>query len=399
MRICVLTSSYPRWRGDPSSSFVADLVEHLQKRPGNEVTVLAPGAVGALPRERWDGAEVRRLTYFRPRRCQKLAYGEGVPWNLRRSFLAWLNVPAFLATFAWHLLVQARRADVVHAHWGVLGALAVFLRPIHKLPVAVTIHGSDLTTNIGLIRRVSRFAIRRADAVLTPSSDFRESCSAIRGEDGRCHFVAHGVCCPPEDELARLRKQRAGGAADCRIATVGRLIPQRRHDLLVRAFARVLGEFPQASLCIVGGGAQRPELETLARDLGIAERVTMAGRVPPKDVFEYLLSSDLYVSPTTVDNFGTAVVEAAAYALPVVTTSVGFPAELVVDGQTGYVVPPANEDALTDALARVLRMNPASRADMGWRMRERVVRMGLTWDISVEKMSCIFEQCITESSR
>jgi len=398
MRICVLTTSYPRWPGDPSSPFVADLVDHLQAQPDTQITVLAPATVGARPSEGWGPrAIVRRLTYFWPARLQKLAYGDGIPWNLRRSRLAWVNIPFFLAAFAWAALTEGRRADIIHAQWGVLGAVATLLRPFHRRPVAVSIPGSDLASKVSLIRRVTHLAIRRADAVMTPSTDFWHACRELADEPDRCFCLLHGVPCPPRATIERLRRRKATGTVGYRIVTIGRLISDRRHDLLVRAVARVREQFPQVRLTVVGQGGQFDTLEALARKLGIADCVEMPGRVPSVD--EYLLDADLYVSPTTVDAFGTAVVEAAAYGLPVVTTRVGFPAELVVEGQGGYVVPPADETALAEAILRVLRKDPDERTAMGWRMRDRVIEKELTWDISAKKVRRIFEDCIAEARR
>lgn len=335
--------------------------------------------------------------YFWPARWQKLAYGYGIPWNLRRSRLAWLNIPFLLGAFAWAALTEGRRAQIIHAHWGVLGAVAALLRPLHRRPVAVSIQGSDLASKVSLIRRVTGWAIRHADAVMAPSTDFWHKCRELADEPDRCFHVLHGVPCPPRAVIERLRREKATGPAGCRIVTVGRLIADRRHDLLVRAVARAREEFPQISLCVVGQGEQFGALEKLARQLGVSDCVRMAGLVP--SVADYLLDADLYVSPTTVDAFGAAVVEAAAYGLPVVTTRVGFPAELVLDGRTGFVVPPADETALADAIMEVLRKNHDQRSAMGWRMRDRVIEMELTWGVTAEKVRRIFENCIAEASR
>jgi len=394
LRVCEATTCYPRRPGDPSGSFVADLVHHLVGQDGTTVCVLAPGQAGVPRRETTPGLTVRRLSYFWPRRFQKLAYGDGIPWNLRQSLMAWVNIPIFLAVFAWHLVASACRADIVHAHWGILGALGAILRPLHGRPVVLTVHGSDLAATIAPIRWITKFAIRHCDAVLTPSRSFYDSCRRIRRAGDSCHFVPHGVPCPSRDQIEQRRREAASDPTGCRIVSVGRLIPERRHDLLVRAFARVAGEFPTARLCIVGDGTQMPVLESLAEQLGVADRVTMPGRVMTGEVFDYLHGADLYVSPTTVDNFGTAVVEAAAQALPVVTTRVGFPAELVQDGKSGCVVAADDEDALTEAILAVFRQSPEEMRAMGWAMRDRVIELGLTWDTAAEHVARIFKECV-----
>ena len=397
MRVCVLTTSYPRWEGDYGGTFVENLARALAEDSGVEADILAPHEAGLAAREVSGGLTVSRLRYFWPDGWQRLAYGNGIPWNLRRSRLAWLNVPFLLGAFAWALLTRGRRSQIIHAHWGILGAMAVLLRPLHRKPVAVSVQGTDMTSKISLIRRVTRFAIRHADAVMTPSTEFWHKCRQLALDPERCFRLLHGVPCPPRPVIEEQRRRKAAAPAGFRIVTVGRLIADRRHNLLIRAVARARKEFPQIRLCIVGGGRQRLPLQELAAQLGVSDCVDVVGLVP--SIADYLLDADLYVSPTTVDNFGTAVVEAAAYALPAVTTRVGFPAELVVDGRTGYVVAPDDEDALHDGIIRFLRAGPAEKVEMGWRMRDRIAELGLTWREAAEKVHGIFADCIAERGR
>jgi glycosyltransferase involved in cell wall biosynthesis len=353
------------------------------------VTVLTPAAPGYPGREEAEGVHVRRVRYFWPASAQRLAHGHGIPWNLRESWCARLNVPAFMLAFAWAIQRGARRADVVHCHWGVLGAVAVALRPLHRRPVVVTSHGSDLSTGIAPIRWVSRWALRRADAVTTPSPDYVELCAQIRGGAVDVHFTPHGVA-PPGDwqAVCRMRGEarRPGGP---HLVSVGRLIRERRHAALVRAMVALRQQHPEATLTLVGDGPEAAALRALAGGLGLGDAVRLPGAVAPADVPQFLLEADLYVSPTTVETFGLAAVEAAAHGLPVVTTRVGFPPELVgADG--GWTVPPGDDEALQGALAEA-----AGDADERRRRAAaafaRVQAMGLTWTAAARKMIAVYE--------
>lgn len=376
VKVCMVTTSYPRWRGD-AGEFLADLARHLVAEQDVQVTVLAPGHPDAPAVENDCGVEIRRLRYFWPAKLEKLAYGHGIPWNLRRSVIAWLNIPFFFLAFGWQILRRGRRADVIHGHWGILGALAVFLRPLHRRPVMITVHGTDLRISFAPIRWITRWAIRRANIVTTPSPDFRDACAEIRGSDESCHFVPHGLTFPGLDEIRRARKAATGARGGVGIVTVGRLIVERRHALLIRAFARFRAETPSATLTIVGDGPERASLESLIEQLGLSEAVRLVGRVAAEDVAGYLLSADLYVSPTTVDTFGLATVEAAAHGLAVITTNVGFPPTLVIEGESGYVVQPDDEDALLEAMKKIISSGKIAAA--GARMHQCVEEMGLTW--------------------
>lgn len=377
MRICMVTTSYPRWRGDLAGHFVEGLARHLVDEQGIGVTVLAPAAKGAPARECDGGLAVRRLRYFWPAGWQRLAYGDGMPANLRASRLARLNAPFLMAAFALRMCGLRGKCDVVHGHWGVLGALAIATRPIHRRPVVLTTHGSDLNSTCGLIRRITRWALARADAATSNCQASHQACLALRGDPKPTYRLPNGIPWPTDEEVRRRRAQ-AAQAAGPRIVSVGRLIPQRRHELLVRAFASIRGRFGGSSLTIIGEGPAMGPLRQLGEALRLGDSLRLPGRVPPSDVENYLYAADLYVSPTTVETFGMAVAEAAARALPVVTTGVGFPAEMVLDGETGYIVEPDDEWALAAAMANVLALGAEGRRAMGRRMRARADELGLT---------------------
>jgi glycosyltransferase involved in cell wall biosynthesis len=394
LRVLMATTSYPRWPGDLAGGFIADLAVHLVSEEGVEVAVLAPGAPGVPSAERVDGVRVRRLNYSWPRRWQHLAYGDGIPWNLRHRPLAWLNLPPFFARFAQALCTEGPRADLIHAHWGVTGAIALATQRVHRRPVVLTVHGSDLRSTLKPVYGATCYAIRGAAAVITESREFYEQCRALRNDPSTCYRLADGVRAPRREALRQAREARRSPGR-LRLVTVGRLVPERRHDLLVRALAAVRTSMPAATLTIVGDGPARLPLEGLATQLGLADHVRFAGRVPRDEVPKHLLESDLYVSPTTIENFGFSVVEAAVHAVPVVTTRVGFPAELVLDGETGYVVPPADLEALTAAIRRVLADD--GREAMGWRMRQRAEDLALTCSLCAERVMGVYRAVLERS--
>jgi glycosyltransferase involved in cell wall biosynthesis len=312
-----------------------------------------------------------------------------MPWNLKHSAIAWANIAPLLGAFAWTACKMARNADIVHAHWGVLGALASLLRPVHQRPVVVTVHGSDVTTGLMPIPQLTSWAIRHSDAVTTLSRAFLDHCVEVRGDDSQCHLIRHGIRSPSWSELERRRSDLRNGRPQPHLITVGRLVPERQHDLLIRAFGRVKRVHPEAVLTVVGGGSQAEPLAELAEALGLADDVRLMGRIPHSEVPEHLLAADLYISPTTIENFGTAVVEAAAHGLPVVTTDVGFPAKLVVDGEGGFIVPPTDGKALGAAILRALSSTAWLRK-AGRFMRSRVDEFQLSWGRCAERFHSLY---------
>ncbi len=396
LRVCMITTSYPRWPGDLAGTFVESLAQYLTIKHNVAIQVLAPADTYAPATETRAGITVKRLQYFWPSRFQKLASGDGIPWNLRRHKLAWVNIPSFLLSFAWHLCLHAKNADIIHAYWGILGALAVITKPIHRRPVIVSPRGSDIQTDIKPIRWTTSWAIRRADAVIANAPPSYRYCCIVRGTRKDCYLIYNGVRWQSDENLEKLRRAQKRKGNRVNIISVGRLIPERRHCLLVRAFAEVLSRYPDSTLTIVGDGPEFAAIKALAEELGISESVRLPGRVPTDEVSDYLCAADLYVSASTVETFGNAVVEAAAHGLPIITTRVGFPATLVIDGETGYVLKPDRQEALVDAMLTVTG-NPKLRLKAGLLMRQRVQDLGLTWSESSRRIADVYKTLVRSS--
>ncbi len=395
MRVCMLTTSYPRWPGDMAGLFVAELVLHLAKEQKIEVTVLAPADVGVSLHERKDKVEIHRVRYFWPWRFQRLAYGHGMPCNIKSNRVARLNIPFFLLAFAWKLCVYAYRADIIHAHWGGLGAVAVATRFIHRLPVVIMVRGTDLSTKNKLIRRVTEWAIKRADGVITNSPEYyRFICDLRQGQNG-CHYVHNGVEYPSDHELAEFRAEYKRQNGNVNIISVARLIPERRYDILIRAFAKVHKQYAGTNLTLVGDGPERGFLESLVKDFGLDNSVEFVGMVLRDEVFRYLLAADIYISATTVETHGNSVSEAAACGLPIITTRVGFPAELVVNGETGFVIEPNDEQGLAQAMEKMLAA-PDKRRSAGEAMRKRIKDLNLSWQTCAQHTIEIYNFCMTK---
>jgi glycosyltransferase involved in cell wall biosynthesis len=387
MHICILTTSYPRWDGD-APRFVKDLVDRLADEQHCDITVLAPADPGAPAVEQDRRCTVRRIRYFWPAKLQRLAYGGGMIPNLKTRPMAWLNLVPFAAAFAWKTIRWGRQADLIHAQWGPLGALAVLLRPLHGRPVILTVRGADIVGRSAFSRSVTAWAVRRADAVTANAQNSFELCRLLRGTDDNLHFIPNGVSLPPAKKVAEARARRAEDSK-VRLLTVGRLMPERRYDLLLRAFARISVEHPQAFLQLVGDGPERQRLEKLADQLGVSRQVHFVGQVPTQEVAEYTANADIYVSAAQNEAFGNAVLEAAACGVPVITTNVGFPATVVVDGKSGYVVPPGDEDALVGALLKFLE-NPEHRRAAGRLLRQHIEAMNLTWSHCAAQTAAVY---------
>lgn len=160
------------------------------------------------------------------------------------------------------------------------------------------------------------------------------------------------------------------------IGTVGRLQPVKDHALLLRAFAKVRAQVPEAVLAIVGDGPLREALETQAAQAGLAEAVKFLG--DRHDVPRLLAGVEVFALSSASEGYSIALLEACAAGLPIVATDVGGNREIVRDGVNGRLVPPADAAALATALIALLREDERAagmgRAGRAWAQAEASFR-------------------------
>lgn len=153
------------------------------------------------------------------------------------------------------------------------------------------------------------------------------------------------------------------------IGIVGRMTPQKGHDLLLRALHLLAPRFPRLRCLIIGDGPLEPWLKRQAQELGLTPHCIFMGA--RSDVADLLSVLEIAVLPSRSEGLPFALLEAMALGKPVVATRVGGNAEAVEEGQTGLLTPPEDSDAIADALAFLLE-HPDDAARMGELGRQRV---------------------------
>jgi glycosyltransferase involved in cell wall biosynthesis len=158
----------------------------------------------------------------------------------------------------------------------------------------------------------------------------------------------------PNGSIRQQKRAELGIPAEAPlIGSVGRLTQQKGYSVLLGAMPEVLRENPLARLLLVGDGELAGKLRDLARDLDIAHAVHFAG--PRSDIEALLVTMDLFVSSSLWEGLPTVILESMAARIPVVATDVSGTRELVQDGQTGLLIPPAEPLTLARAITQVLQ--------------------------------------------
>ena len=318
MKVAVFTTSYPRGEGDFAGRFVADLVERVRAR-GVEVELVGPDVFRGFGN---DGGVV---TGFR-----------------RRPWLA----PVVLTSMARALRRAARDADLVHAHWL---ASALVAPPAGK-PVVLTLHGSGSAgrlEDIGVLTRTPRLAgalLRRARVVIAVSQHLAEAARCAGARDVR--WIPNGVDIPAE----------VGEEADPpEVLYVGRLSPEKGIRELAEATRGL-------NLVAAGDGPLRSLLPGAL------------GFVPRSELERLYARAAVAVFPSHREGFGVACAEAMAHARPAVASAVGGLRDLVLEGETGLLVPPGDPAAQREAIERLLA-DAELRRRLGAAAREHVARL------------------------
>lgn len=289
--------------------------------------------------------------------------------------------------------------DVAHAHFWMSGLASQRAARSHSIPTVQTFHALGLTKRlhqgtddtspdcrIGVEARVAR----EADWVAATSTD--EVFELVRM--GRAQSRTSVVPCGVDIEAFTPRGRVAVRSDRPRIVSVGRLVPRKGFGTLIRALPRI----PGAELVIVGGPSpeelgddlQAQQLQRLASELGVSDRVRLLGGVARRAMPALLRSADVVACTPWYEPFGIVPLEAMACGIPVVATAVGGIRDTVVDGVTGRLVPPRDPDALGDAIATLIGDRGQAQA-LGDAGRERACAR-YTWDRVAADTERIYEK-------
>ena len=368
-----------------------DVGEGRHAAPPAGLRIVLLGPANSIHLQRWARAIVQRghaLCIVSQQRCDTAL----LPAEAR---VEWLPVAGPLGYFANVLFVRRvlRRwgAQLLHAHYASGYGTSAMLSGFQ--PTLLSVWGSDVyefprrgAWQAALLRR----NLRRATALAATSHAMADEVRRLTPERSQIAITPFGVDLA---HFAPATARRSG--APLTLGIVKTLAPTYGIDLLLRAFQglqadpQVRAAQPALSLLIVGDGAQRAELEGLARQLGIAAQCRFVGAVPHDQVPAWLRRLDVFVAPSRAESFGVAVIEAGACGLPVVVSDAGGLPEVVRDGQTGLVVPSEDVPALQAALKQLV-LDEGLRLRLGRAAREHVARE-YAWEVCVDRMMACYQ--------
>ena len=395
MKVLMLTTGFPRFVGDLFGSFVSEQA-HALSRCGAHIAVLAPHEKGLSRRETVGAIEVFRFRYAWPAALQRVAYGGGIPTNVRNSWWARLQVPLFLLGFVIETRRCGQSADLVHCHWTVSGLVALWALGRGK-KLVLSVRGSDMHMLSGQWgRRLNHFIASRMDRVVAVSEDIAKKLADAGVEREKISVVYNGVdgrFCPGDRPAVRDTLQIPSKTFV--LLFVGLLVPVKGIDVLVEA----LSPWRDRSgwrLYVIGDGPLLSPLKERCLDEDIASQVCFVGRRSSQEVPQWMQAADVLVLPSHSEGRPNVVLEAQACGLPVVATRVGGTPELIRDGETGLLVEPGAVARLREALEVLWKDGPLQRR-MGEQARKHIEMGEHSWEHSANALHTLYRDVLEEA--
>ncbi len=350
MKICIVTSSFPRYPGDYGGFFVYDHALALSKK--HEVHVIY---LDNLKRTQTYPDAIIRHPISYPFRSYPLAQVK--PWEFP-------GVPLLLFEMARKLRYVKRHFNIelFYPFWTIpCGYLCALV--CSRTPILLGIMGSDLKV-FGKTTFTKPFisrAVTRANRILAVSEDLKAEAISLGANPNAIEVIPTGVDLSVFKPMNKKELRLKLGIPDGFIWVFsGSLFRLKRVDWIIKLSAKLLGEF-HFNVLILGDGPERKRLEELALSLNVTN-VLFKGRVPREEVPLYLAASDVLLLFSETEGLPNCIEEAMASGLPVIATKVGGIPDIIKDGENGYLV--ENEYQAETGL-RHLMTSPESAREMG----------------------------------
>ncbi len=379
LHILTLTPFYPSERDEAAGCFVAEPLGALTKAGIRNTVFAVQPLYRAKDREAHNGVPAQWMRYF------SLPGGAGLS---TAGAFAFARIVGSVRE-----LQRVHPIDLIHAHAPLpCGHAAMLLSAELGLPYVISVHGLDAFSTEQVqgragqwCRRISQRVYQLSQRVICVSERVREQVLQGVGHKCRTSVVYNGV----DPALFSRDDQHV---SDKVVLSVGNLIPIKGHDVLIRAIASLIPEFPSLTLEIIGHGAELSRLQELAEQLRIAECVRFLGRRSRAEVAAAMRRCTVFALPSHYEGLGCVYLEAMSAGKPVIGCRGQGIAEIIQHGSNGFLVGPDNERELALAIAMLLR-DEAQRGSLGTAARDTILDR-LTLAHQAEKLARIYRECV-----
>lgn len=286
-------------------------------------------------------------------------------------------------------LLKTIRPDILHAlyatSYGMLGAMSQF----H--PYVVTPLGTDVLISPAqsvVYRKILGYVFKQADVVTSMAPHMREAMLALGASEAKVEDVVLGINTEVFKELPAFRKDN-----EFIIASIRNFEPVYNLDFLIRALAKLKQRIPSLKVLMTGQGTLRPQMEQLAKDLGLSDTIQFLGRVPQEKIVEVLNRTHVSVSVSFSDGNNLSLLEAMACGAYPVASDIPANRQWVSDGKNGRLVSVNDVDALVNTLEDVYKQYPTIIGPAK-KISDELIETKGSWKSNMNKMEQIYKKLI-----
>lgn len=350
LKILVVTSVFPRFKGDSTPPFILNLCKDLADS-GCEITILAPHSPGCAKSEEWDGIRIVRFTYMWPESLQSLFYDGGMLVRLRKNPLRGLLVPFLVISQCLAVRRFSKDGyDIIHAHSLLPQGMTVAIAKRKSIPLITSSHGADVFLLKSKWASLLKWAVEKSDALVANSSATRKRLLELGADSSKVTHI------PATPNYADPDKPSHTKPIHPCILFAGRVIEEKGTDLLVEAMPEILKAFPDARLRIAGSGVLENQLQNRVIELELENAVSFLGWQDSDSLRKEMQSATILVAPSRmIEGQNLVVTEALSVGCPVITTPRGGVLDLVKDEETGMVIEGPETAAVTQGILHCLR--------------------------------------------
>ncbi|MFW9789106.1 MAG: glycosyltransferase [Candidatus Thorarchaeota archaeon] len=374
MRVLVTTSTFPYVGHEYWGNFVESLNTRMEEQSVAIGTVVP--RCRCIKRVQKNRLGTIEFGYFWPKQIQTLGCPPGLEHNSRTT-QGKIQLPFYLLAFTLSLLVATlrRRPHMIHANWAIpSGLVSWIVGKITSTPVLVTVHGADVYQK-GLRKIIIRFVLERVDHVVVVSNHVERLLLQFARPQKLTVIpnaidVQEVISTKKRINPSEVKKRMNIKPSDVVVLTVRRLVIEKRIVDLVKAAAKVLSKLDNVTFVIGGSGPELENLQNLARDLNIENKVKFFGALTEAEKLELLSIADICVQTSVQEGLSLALLEFMASGAPVIASAAAGQSDMIKHDENGLLFPATDTDALAELIIHCIKKG---KSELGEAARKLVV--------------------------
>lgn len=384
MKVCVVTTSMPRYENDHKSPFILDLARSIQLK-GTAVSIVGMHIPKTMSKDYLYNIPVRRLHYFIEKYESLQSTRAGIPAEWSKNKCALFLVFLYLMRLIIFLSFNGKKFDIIHANWTIASLAAILTKPFHRKPVVTTLHGSDIfsANKHTLFKYPTFLALNGSDALICVSNALKNEISNLNIPSNKIFVIPNGVDLNKFNDQTNLQRKKI-------ILYVGSLTKKKGVHLLLEAFSIVNRIQPDFELKIIGDGPEEMYLHNISSKLSIKDKVNFYESMPHNEIGKIMQESFMFVLPSIDEGFGVVLVEALASGLPCIAFNSGGVTDILDENQ-GILVEPGNVSELSSAINELItNRNLYNRLSVSG----REIAKEFDWNLIAERVIQIYSRVI-----